>query len=267
MRTVGTLDEPGLAPYRTLRRQEEHRVQGIFVAEGEKVVRRLLASDLPVVSLLLSPPWAERLSEENMPAGTEVFVADDALLRTITGYRLHQGIMAVGRIPPEPTMEELLRQIDRPRLFVALDGIAHAENVGVIVRTCGAFGVQGILAGSGACSPWVRRAVRNSMGAVFRVPVIHSLDLPGALRSLQNHHGILVAVTDAHTGRMVHRCDLTGDLCVVFGEEESGVSAEVAALAALTVRIPMAEGIDSLNVGSAAAAALYEVRRQRPGMG
>ena len=163
-REVTTLDQPELAPYRTLRRPVEHQKQGIFVAEGEKVVRRLLDSGLTLVSMLMTPSWFEKL----FPAGTQqpcpVFLAEKKLMETIVGYGLHQGIMAVARIPAEQPISETLRQSRPPFLLVALDGIASAENVGVMVRSAAAFGAHGILVGETSASPYLRRAVRNSSG-------------------------------------------------------------------------------------------------------
>jgi tRNA G18 (ribose-2'-O)-methylase SpoU len=258
-----SLDLPALQPYRTLRRPEEHRAAGMFVAEGEKVVRRLLASSLQIRSVLLTQEWAERLPVAVLPAAVDVFIAGKSLLRTITGFPMHQGIMAVGVIPREPSAGELLARLSSPVLLAAFDGIAHAENVGVMVRNCAAFGVQGIIAGGTSCSPWVRRAVRNSMGGVFLVPVMHAGDLGGTLATLKRQGGIDVLVTDAHSGTPVGSCNLRRNICLVFGGEQSGVTDEVRRHATGAIRIPMSSGVDSLNVASASAAALYEVRRQR----
>jgi tRNA G18 (ribose-2'-O)-methylase SpoU len=260
---VQSIDLPQLLPYRTLRRQEAHKAEGIFVAEGEKVVERLLESGLEMVSMLVSTARAERLSTRELPAELPVYVAGDALLQTITGFRMHQGLMAVGRIPPEPELVLALPSMARPRLLAAFDGITQAENVGVTVRNCAAFDVQRILVGGTCCSPWLRRAVRSSMGGVFLVPVNHTGDLHSALRVLQEDHGVQVVVTDPNRGEDISTIDFRRDTCLVFGEEQSGVSEGIMSLADSRARIPMREGVDSLNVSSAGAVALYEVHRQR----
>ncbi|MBM2841714.1 MAG: tRNA/rRNA methyltransferase (SpoU) [Bacteroidetes bacterium] len=182
---ITSLDLPALQPYRTLRRSQEHFSQGIFVAEGEKVVRRFLASGLPAVSLLMTDEWFAQLfpgGAASMPC--EVFIAEKKLLETIVGFRMHQGIMAVGRVPAEPTLDDLVRKSPSPRLFASLDGLVFAETVGVVVRNCAAFGVHGILVGKNSASPYLRRAVRNSMGAAFQIPVIHVQRLPEPYESL-----------------------------------------------------------------------------------
>src|SRR6266704_3177102 len=107
---IESLDLPALQPYRTMRRQLEHKAQGIFVAEGEKVVRRLLESKFIVVSLLLPEKWVSEL-EPLLQARSEevrVFVAEKDLLEKLTGFSMYQGLLAVGRIPSQPTLEQIL---------------------------------------------------------------------------------------------------------------------------------------------------------------
>lgn len=161
---IATLDSPGLNPYKTLRRPTEHLRERIFVAEGEKVVRRLLVSDLFVRSLLVTPEWHDRLADEEgvqKRADMVIYIADQELLHSIVGFKLHQGIMGIANIPSTLSLEELVRGNASPRLLVALDGLVSAENVGTIVRNCAAFGAQGVLVGETSSSPYLRRAVRN----------------------------------------------------------------------------------------------------------
>ncbi len=255
---VRTLDVPQLKPYLTLRRPHEHIHQGIFVAEGERVVRRLLRSGLNVVSLLLTRNWLEQLAGKYSLDGIDIFIGDKELLESIVGYSLHQGIMGVARVPEEPDLHELLQRLPHPFLLLALDGIVSAENVGVIVRNGGAFGADAILADRTSSSPYLRRAVRNSMGAVFRLPVLH-VNLAQTLPKL----GCKVIAATPNADLTLQKADLTGDLCFVLGNEGSGVSAEVLEKCDLRVAIPMLNETDSLNVASASAVFLYEVRRRR----
>ncbi|MBI4535205.1 MAG: RNA methyltransferase [Ignavibacteriae bacterium] len=261
---VTSLDLPALQPYCTLRRPKEHLEQGIFVAEGEKVVRRLLTSRLEVVSLLMTPDWfAELFPDSDSPPNSEVFIAERKLLETIVGYRLHQGIMAVGRVPKHRSLEDTIRSLPVNHFLVALDGLVHSENVGVIVRNCAAFGVDAIITGSTSCSPYLRRSVRNSMGAVFTMPVVEVNNLADALMSLQTGYNTKVIATDPHGLTDIASSDLERGICIVFGNEESGVSEEIKSLSDERVMIPMHNSIDSLNVASASAVVLYEARRHR----
>src|SRR5437667_12226358 len=183
LQTIESFDLPELQPYRTMRRQAEHRQQGIFVAEGEKVVRRLLESDFTVVSLLLPAKWLGEYEPliRSRPENICVYVAGKEILERLTGFSMYQGVLAVGKIPPGPDLELRLQQTARPYLFAAVEGLSNAENVGVLVRNCAAFGAQALLVGHTCSSPFLRRAVRSSMGTIFRLPVIASLDLAQAL--------------------------------------------------------------------------------------
>lgn len=264
--TIDDLNAPALRYFRTLRRPEEHLREGLFIAEGEKVAARLFHSGLGVVSVLLTPEWLDvhRASLETLSSGLEVFVATKDLLQTIVGFPLHQGIMALGRVPPPRPVDEILASSPRPCLLAALDGLANAENVGVLVRNAAAFGVTAMVVGETSSSPYLRRAVRNSMGTVFRMPVIQSAYLPSMLEDLREEHGVRVIAADAHAdAQPLHACDLRGDICVVFGSEGAGLRPEVLERCQERAVIPMQEGVDSLNVASASAAVLYEAMRQR----
>ncbi len=265
---VTTLDVPELAPYRTLRRPEEHWKRGIFVAEGGRLVRRLLGSGLTVHSMLLTREWHEQLRKategQRWSDDLQLFIAEKKLLETIVGFPLHQGVMAVAAVPAEPLLVDILRAASRPMLLVALDGIASAENVGVIVRNSAAFGADGILVNANSGSPFLRRAVRSSMGGVFQLPVLHTVSLHDTLLSIKNAQGG-VEVIAAHPGGQteLHGSDLSGDLCLVFGSEGEGITPEVLAVSDRQVAIPMMKGTDSLNVASSSAVFLYEARKQR----
>lgn len=264
--TITSLDLPGLEPYKTLRRPDEHLKQGIFVAEGEKVVRRFLGSDWLIVSLLVTPEWWKEILAtigDDRFAGADVFIGEKELLETIVGFSLHQGIMAVGKTPEEMSLSGLMAGFPSPHFLAAMDGLVHAENVGVVVRNCAGFGVHGILAGKTTASPYLRRAVRNSMGGIFKVPCLHPDDLAATLRTLQERHGTRIIIADAAGSLDIRDATLTGNICIVLGNEDAGVSAGVDTLADLRVRIPMQNSTDSLNVASASAVILYEAAKQR----
>src|SRR5436189_6399393 len=123
LQRIESLDLPELQPYRTMRQQMQHWEQGIFVAEGEKVVRRLLESKFIVVSLLLPEKWLRELELllESRPEVVEVFVAEKDLLETLTGFSMYQGLLALGKIPKRISLQELLASSRQPRLLVATD--------------------------------------------------------------------------------------------------------------------------------------------------
>jgi len=262
---IVSLDWPELQPYRTMRQQLEHRRQQIFIAEGEKVVRRLLESRFTVVSVLLPEKWLTILEPllKSRPEEIDVYVAEKELLETLTGFSMYQGLLAMARIPSLATLDSVLQTSPRPFLFAAVDGLTSAENLGVVVRNCAAFGVQALLVGETSNSPFLRRAVRSSMGTIFQLPVVESTNLSQALQELRRND-IRCIAAHPHTDRkLLFQANFAGDCCVIFGSEGYGISPTVLTACDEVVAIPMSASVDSLNVGSAAAVFLYEVQRQR----
>jgi tRNA G18 (ribose-2'-O)-methylase SpoU len=262
---IESLELPELQPYRTMRRQAEHRQQGIFVAEGEKVVRRLLESQFTVVSVLLPEKWMQELDPLLRARGEDirVFLAEKALLETLTGFSMYQGLLAVGKVPLLPTLAEVVARSPQPRLLAAADGLSNAENLGALVRNCAAFNAQGLIVGETCSSPFLRRAVRGSMGAVFHLAVVEHGNLSQALSELREFGIRCIAAHPHSNGRTLAQTDFTGDCCIVFGSEGYGISPAVLAACDEAAAIPMPSTVDSLNVGSAAAVFLYEANRQR----
>lgn len=263
---IDSLDLLDLAPYRTLKRPIEHVAQGIFVAEGDKVVHRLLQSDFSVISALLPE---KRFSEfepalKARPENISVYLVDKkGVLEALVGFEMFQGVMAVGKIPKSVTLESALPHSASPRLFVAVDGLTNSENLGVLVRNCAAFGTQALVVGETCASPFLRRAVRNSMGTIFQLPVIESKNLAQTLQDLRTHGFRCVAAHPHVDGRSITQVNFSGDCCVVVGSEGHGLSPGVLAACDDAAAIPMAQNVDSLNVGNAAAVFLYEACRQR----
>ena len=263
------LDAPELAPYRTMRWQNEQRQQGIFVAEGEKVVRRLLESDYEIVSLLLPEKWFQEYSgvlEKRPEPRIEVFMAEKEILEKLTGFSFYQGVLAVARVPKAVTLEEIMERTARanePRLFVALDEVSNAPNLGGLIRNCAAFDVDALILGETCCSAWLRRSVRSSMGTIFKLPIVESASLRASIELLKGA-GVRVIAAHAHANeRRVSQADFTRDCVIILGSEGHGISPEVLDLCDEQVLIPMQNGVDSLNVGTAGAIFLFEASRQR----
>jgi tRNA G18 (ribose-2'-O)-methylase SpoU len=290
---ISSLELPELQPYATMRRPLEHEGQGIFVAEGTKVVRRLLESHFEVVSALLPEKHLDQFRPlfDARPEKLTVYLADKPLLESLIGFSMYQGVLAVGKIPAPVSLDDILQKNPTrsspaaatrqgPKLFVAVDGLTSAENLGALVRNCVAFGTQALIVGETSSSPYLRRAVRNSMGTIFQLPVVElaklgqrhqfttkphttKLTLVECLKELRGH-GVRCIAAHPHTDKQfLSRADFSGDCCLVFGSEGQGISPEVLAACDEAVAIPMPPAVDSLNVGAAAAVFLYEVNRQR----
>lgn len=266
LRTIQSLDAPDLVVYRTLKRVAEHERAGVVVAANVKTVNRLLASRFPVVSLLLTPAWLEKL-EPQLRARPEaeiiVYVGAPSLLETIAGYQLHHGVLAVAQIPPPSDLETLLARSSRPWLLAAAEGIASAENLGAIVRDCAAFGAHFLIVGETCGSPFQRRAVSGSMGSIFAQPVVQVDNLAATLTLLRTRGVRCLAAHPRPGAKKLSAVDLRGDCCLVFGAEGPGLTATVLAACDDAVEIPMPSHMNSLNVAAAAAVFLYEATRQR----
>jgi tRNA G18 (ribose-2'-O)-methylase SpoU len=262
---VQSLDLPELALYRTLRRVEEHERAGVLVATNAKVVKRLLASRFIVVSALLTPAWLEKLEPllRARPEDICVYVGERKLLETITGYQLHQGALAVAKIPPQPDFETLLKNSPRPLLLAAVEGIASAENLGAVVRNCAAFGAHFLIVGETCGSPFQRRAVSGSMGATFEQPLVQVDNLVEKLLALRARGVRCLAAHPRSDAKNLATVDLRGDCCLVFGAEGPGLTAAALAACDGPVEIPMPSHMNSLKVAVAAGIFLYEAVRQR----
>src|SRR5688572_7657044 len=138
-------DHEALTPFKTLRRSDGNVPDGCFIGDGRKVVRRMLESDARLRTVVLTEKWLEffkpALARRTEP-DLQVLVVGREVVDGIIGYKVHQGVMALAEIPAAPRLEDLT---GANPLIVALDGVADAENVGAIVRTCAAFGVTGLI--------------------------------------------------------------------------------------------------------------------------
>jgi tRNA G18 (ribose-2'-O)-methylase SpoU len=176
---------------------------------------------------------------------------------------MYQGVMAVGKVPAPIALESFLERAPRPLLLVAADGISNAQNVGALARNCAAFSASGLIVDPRSCSPFLRRAVSASAGAIFSVPIIELDDLAGALREMRKRGIRCIAAHPPARNNSISKASLTGDCCLVLGSEGPGICSETLAQCDELVSIPMPARVDSLNVASASAVFLYEATRQR----
>jgi|GEM_PF-118038 len=264
--SIESLEMPGLEAYRTMKWQAEQRSQGIFVAEGEKVVRRLLESNLTVLSVLLPEKWFDDLAPimRKRPEKIRAYVAEKKVLENLTGFSMYQGVLAEARVPEPATLEEMIaRRLTGQPLLVAVEGVSSAENLGSLVRNCVAFGVDGLLVGETCCSPYLRRAVRSSMGTIFKLPVLETPSLANTLAQLKTA-GIHCAAAHPHTTqRRIDEADFRTPHCILLGAEGTGLTPAMLDACDEAVLIPMQQEVDSLNVATAGAVFLYEAMRQR----
>ena len=264
VRSIVDFDDPALGPYRTMRNQFGHLGGGVFVAEGEKIVRRLLDSDLDVLSVVVPSKWREVFEPllEARSGKAQLFVGEKDVLTRLTGFSMFQGVLGLARVP-RPVGLDGLWSGERSPLLAALDGLTNAENVGTLIRNLAAFGGQGLIVGETSSHPYLRRSVRSSMGSVFRTVYYESRDLVSTLKSLRDLGVRCLAADTGFGAPAIWDADLKGPLCVVFGAEGDGVRPGVREACDAVVEIPMCPGVDSINVANAAAAVFSECLRQR----
>ena len=245
-------------------------------------MRRLLESRFEVVSVLLPEKHLEAFRPllEARPENLTVYLADKKLLEQLIGFSMYQGHLAIGKIPPSASLDDILSKNPKPLLLVAVDALTSAENLGALARNCVAFGVQALIVGETSSSPFLRRAVRNSMGTILQLPVIELAKLGQRHQFTAKPHttaqtlveclkdlrarGVRCIAAHPHTNKKsLSQADFSSDCCIVFGSEGEGISAPVLETCDEAVAIPMPPTVDSLNVGAAAAVFLYEVARQR----
>jgi tRNA G18 (ribose-2'-O)-methylase SpoU len=262
--TVTDFEDPQLIPYRNMRYQVDPVGEGRFVAEGEKVVRRMLASDIRVVSMLLAPEWQVEYEPllRQRPEDIDLFIAERDVMSQLTGFKLFQGVLGLGYIPRPATLQELL-DLPRPRLFAVIDSVSNSVNVGLVLRNAAAMGVQALIVGETSAHPYLRRSVRTCMGTLFRMPYLLTPSLTVTLHQLRQN-GIRCLAAHPHTDQcLLPDARLDEDCCIVLGSEGEGIRPEVLAACDQQVVIPMQAGVDSLNVGNASAVFFYEAWRSR----
>lgn len=253
---VHDFDDPRLSAFTRLTDMQMRMVrepaEGIFLGEGEKVISRALAAGLQIRSALMEPKWWPGL-EPQIPADVPVYLAPLTLLQQITGFRLHRGALAVFERPSARPPADVLAGASSALL---LEDLVDHTNVGAIFRSAAGLGVHAILVTRKCADPWYRRSVKTSMGAVFTVPWATVEDTPAAVR-LAREVGMSTVALDPGAERSIREWRPEGPAMLLLGTEGPGLTATAQGHVDLSVRIPMAHSVDSLNVAMAAAVACY----------
>jgi tRNA G18 (ribose-2'-O)-methylase SpoU len=232
--------------------------EGIFIAEGELVIERALRLGYRMRSLLLLEQRLGRFAGL-APPGVPVYAASNELMRSITGFAVHRGVLASFDRKPLPSAAEL---VHGARRAVVLEDVNNHTNVGAIVRSASALGVEALLLDPGSCDPLYRRSLRSSMGEALSLPHARTEALPAGLAPLRAAGFALVALTPGEGAADIAEIAAARHerLALLLGSEGAGLSTAVLAEADIRARIPLAAGVDSLNVAAAAAIAFYALR-------
>jgi tRNA G18 (ribose-2'-O)-methylase SpoU len=260
--------DPRLEDYVRLRdvnlRKHLESERGLFIAEGEKVIRRALEAGYRPRSFLLAERWLASLAD--VLAGHDdvpVYLVTEQLAEAITGFHVHRGALASLHRHLRHDVGDLL-SLDR---LVVCEDIVDHTNVGAILRGAAGLGWQGALLSPRSADPLYRRAIKVSMGAVFSLPWARLPDWGSAIPLLHDHGFTTVAMAltddavdlDQVAGRL--RAEGRTKIAVLLGTEGAGLSSRWIEQASVVAKIPMRAGIDSLNVAAASAVACYELGR------
>ncbi|MEU8799459.1 RNA methyltransferase [Spirillospora sp. NPDC048819] len=259
--------DPRIADYVRLRdvnlRKSLEAEHGLFVAEGEKVIRRAIGAGHPVRSLLMARRWAEPLADVLDVLDAPAYVADDATMESITGFQVHRGALASLERLPLPTVDTVLTTARR---VIVCEDIVDHTNIGAIFRCAAALGVDAAVLAPRCADPLYRRSVKVSMGAVFALPYARMTDWRSGLTALRGRGFQLLALTPAPDATPLDEVRTADRRALLLGSEGDGLSSRWLHEADHRVRIPMnetalARGVDSLNVVAAAAIACYGLTR------
>jgi tRNA G18 (ribose-2'-O)-methylase SpoU len=263
--------DPRLADYRDLRdvelRKHVEAEHGLFLAEGEKVVRRAVAAGFRPRSLLMAPRWVAGLADVLESVDAPCYVVPEAVAEQVTGFHVHRGALASMARRPLPSVDEVLAEgaggRRAPRRVAILEDFVDHANVGSAFRNAAALGVDAVLVSARCADPLYRRAIKTSMGNVFNVPWTRldgPLDATLAVVAARGFVTVAMTLGDDSISLDELAARHLPAIALVFGTEGAGVRPRTAARVDHRVRIPMEPGVDSLNVAAATAVAFYATR-------
>jgi len=264
---VASLEEPDLAPYRN-QKDAWLRVQqsggtglgGLFIAEGEIVARELFASMFGVRSVLITPQRLRSMQDaiEDLPNSTKVYLAERPIAEQVVGFDMHRGVLALGVRGTPPEIADLAR---RARCLLVLEGLSNHDNIGSLYRSLSALAPRpsAVVLGPRSADPFYRKSLRVSMGHVLRIPTARARDWPEDLKGLVEAGFETIALTPDPAATPLSEAGLrcpTDRLALLVGAEGPGLTSQAMEAARHRLRIPMNDGVDSLNVAVSAAVAL-----------
>lgn len=258
---ITSLDDPRVAPYRNVKDRELARDGDRFIAEGEHVVLRLLASDYQTESVLLSDRRAEELAPR-VPEHIPAYVVPHAVMEQVLGIKFHAGVIACGIRRRGLTLDRVIPP-DAARLTIVIcPDIANVQNIGSIIRLSAGFGVDAMILGRHCHDPFFRQSIRVSMGTIFKLPLLHTDDLVRDLRRLREHLGVELAATVLdESAEPLAQSTRPARFGLMFGNEAQGLDRQWIDQCQRRITIPMKLGTDSLNVAVAAGIFLYHFTR------
>lgn len=268
-------DDPALAPYRDARDADLRGTHGLFLVESARCVARFLRAcrhgAFEAVSVLAAPQHLPLLEPLALSASCPLFQASLQDIAAWSGYRFHHGALALGRHTTGLPLPALLSSQPAQASLVVADGVVHVDNIGSLLRNAACLGATGVLLGPGCADPLGRKAIRISMGRVFGVPWASCTDLQGAITTVRAAGFRMTAIEQSDTALPLHAWRPASRSALLVGAEGRGLSPSLLAACDECVEIPSSpdplagegDGLPSLNVATASAIVLSELRRHR----
>jgi len=255
---IRDINDPRISIYRSLKVRDLKK-EGVFIAESERVVTEMLKRDFKVISCLATKNAYGRLKRHLRFVNAPIFIGKKNDLKNIIGFRFHQGVLVAAEMPKRLSAEKVLAAMKKDHTLVALNNVTDPQNVGLITRNAAAFGADAMLIDKNTCDPFYRKSMRVSVGAAFKLPIAYKITLAPILKWLKKSFNTRIIVTMPVTGsKDLDDINLSGNICLVFGNEKEGVDRDVLKVADERVKIPLTRDADSINVACASSIFLYE---------
>jgi tRNA G18 (ribose-2'-O)-methylase SpoU len=257
---IRNLDDPRLAVYKSLKAKPSPKSE-IFIAESLPVVKKLLNTDIKILSCLTTERIFKKIGSllSEKKRDFPVYLMRRADIEDMIGARFHMKIMMAAEIPERRDSLDRIKRIDHPHMITALNGVHDPQNVGLLIRNAAAFGTDLLMIDNMTYEPFYRKSVRISLGALFSIPTAYENNLPQTLKTLKKDFGTRIMVsTPSEKAEDLRKTDFSGNICIVLGNEACGVGADVLETADTLVRVPHKKhAADSLNVACSGAVLLY----------
>lgn len=259
---ITSLTHPGVEVFSALTEAQLRRRidsdKGLFIAESPKVIRVAIDSGYEPQALLCEERHIIGDAADIIARYPDIpiYTGSRELLASLTGYTLTRGVLCAMQRPKEPSISDIVKDARR---VVVIDGVTDTTNIGAIFRSAAALNIDAVLLTRTSCDPLNRRSVRVSMGSVFLVPWTWIDDIESELHA-EGFSTAAMALTDNSVPIDYEELKAVPRLAIIMGTEGDGLAHDVIRAADYVVRIPMAHGVDSLNVAAAAAVAFWELR-------
>lgn len=228
------------------------KVDDLIIVETEKVIKKLLNSEVEVLKVFGTRDYLEKYQKEIQSKSKEILTADKELMENIVGHNLHHGFMALARRPQYVPLKDLGDKI------LIFNGLSSPENVGTMIRNSSAFNINSIIVDYKTCSPYMRRCIRVSMGNIFKVKVHFTNNLKGTLGLLQEQDYQIISTANQEGAIDLPSFSFPKKGAVIIGSEGHGIESEILEQSDTIVRIPINDEVAHLNAACSSSIFLYQ---------